>query len=115
MRLLHRGLHEFNGEIARSRIDAGLLASCVALSLIALVLPNANRDPVAGALRKTIVAPLVGLQNGAERWRAAWLAGQQRQLAADSVAMRVCPSAWLPCSWESWKRSANCSGRPISL
>jgi rod shape-determining protein MreC len=59
------------------------------LSLVALVLPNANRDPVAGALRRTIVAPLVGLQSGAERWRAAWLAGQQRQLAADSVAMRA--------------------------
>jgi rod shape-determining protein MreC len=72
-----------------SRIDAGLLAGCVALSLVALVLPNANRDPVAGALRRSIVAPLVGLQNGAERWRAAWLAGQQRQLAADSVAMRA--------------------------
>ena len=32
-----------------------------------------------------------------------------------SVAIRVWPSAWLPCSSSSRKRSANTSGRPISL
>ncbi len=71
-----------------SGVDAGLLAGCVALSLIALVLPSRNRDPIAGALRRTVVAPLVALQRGAQRWRSAWLADEQRQLAADSVAMR---------------------------
>jgi rod shape-determining protein MreC len=59
------------------------------LSLIGLVLPSRDRDPIASALRRTLVAPLVSLQKGAQRWRAAWLADEQRQLAADSVSMRA--------------------------
>jgi rod shape-determining protein MreC len=72
-----------------SRIDAGLLAGCVVLSLIAVVLPADNLEPIASALRRTVVAPLVGLQAGAERWRSAWVSSEQRRTAADSVAMRA--------------------------
>ena len=43
-----------------SRVDAGLLAGCVVLSLIAVALPAKDREPIAGALRRSIVAPLVG-------------------------------------------------------
>lgn len=71
------------------RVDAGLLAGCVVLSLIAVALSPKDREPIAGALRRTIVAPLVGLQAGAERWRSAWVSNEQRQTAADSVAMRA--------------------------
>jgi rod shape-determining protein MreC len=71
------------------RVDAGLLAGCVVLSLIAVELPPASREPIAGVLRRSIVAPLVGLQRGAERWRSAWISNEQRQLASDSVAMRA--------------------------
>jgi rod shape-determining protein MreC len=71
------------------RVDAGLLAGCVVLSLIAVALPPKDREPIAGVLRRSIVAPLVGLQSGAERWRNAWISNEQRQIAADSVAMRA--------------------------
>ena len=72
-----------------SRIDAGLLVSCVVLSLIAVVLPPQTREPIASALRRTAVAPLVSLQAGAERWRSAWVSSEQRRIADDSVAMRA--------------------------
>jgi len=72
-----------------SRVDAGLLAGCVILSLIAVALPPKDREPIASILRRSIVAPLVGLQSGAERWRSAWVSNEQRQIAADSIAMRA--------------------------
>jgi Cell shape-determining protein len=71
-----------------SRVDAGLLVGCVVLSLIAVVLKDEDREPIASALRRSIVAPLVGLQRGAERWRSAWVTSEQRQLASDSIAIR---------------------------
>jgi rod shape-determining protein MreC len=72
-----------------SRIDAGLLAGCVVLSLIAVVLPTENKEPIASALRRTIVAPLVLLQSGAERWRSAWISAEVRRISTDSIAMRA--------------------------
>jgi rod shape-determining protein MreC len=72
-----------------SRIDAGLLAGCVVLSLIAVVLPAEDREPIASALRRTVVAPLVGLQAGAESWRSAWLSSAQRRIGTDSLSMRA--------------------------
>jgi rod shape-determining protein MreC len=71
-----------------SRIDAGLLTVCVALSLIATVLPAEAREPIASALRRSIIAPLVGLQSGAERWRTAWVSAEQRRIFTDSIALR---------------------------
>jgi rod shape-determining protein MreC len=70
------------------RADAGLLIGCVVLSLIAVALKDEDREPIASALRRSIVAPLVRLQRGAERWRTAWVMSDQRQLVADSVAVR---------------------------
>jgi rod shape-determining protein MreC len=72
-----------------NKVDAGLLAGCVVLSLIAVVLKDQDREPIASALRRTIVAPLVTLQRGAERWRTAWASSDARQAAADSIAMRA--------------------------
>jgi rod shape-determining protein MreC len=64
------------------------LVGCVILSLIAVALPNESREPIASALRRTVVAPLVGLQRGAERWRSAWATSERLQLAQDSLALR---------------------------
>lgn len=72
-----------------SRVDAGLLAGCVVLSLVAIALPTANREPIASALRRSIVAPLVGLQRGAERWRSAWTQSERQQLVVDSLSLRA--------------------------
>src|SRR5262249_14940580 len=69
--------------------------------MIAIALPGAERaadgsttaegprDAVAAALRRTIVAPPVGLQRGSERWRSAWTSGERQQLVIDSLAMRA--------------------------
>jgi rod shape-determining protein MreC len=84
-----------------SRTDAALLVGCVVVSLIAIALPGAERgadgsiasegprEAVAGALRRTVVAPLVGLQRGSEKWRTAWASGEQQQLVIDSLSMRA--------------------------
>lgn len=86
---------------SNSRSDAALLVGCLLIALIAIALPgeerNADgslvaqgpREAVAGALRRTIVAPLVALQRGAERWRTAWTAGERQQLVIDSLSMRA--------------------------
>ena len=69
------------------RFDAVVFAGCVLLALIFTGLPEQMRDPVASTLRRTIVAPLIGMQRGAERWRAAWLATEVQTLQRDSSAM----------------------------
>ena len=78
-----------------NRVDAGLLIGCVLLSLVAVVLKEEDREPIAGALRRTMVAPLVGLQRGAERWRTAWASREQRQAVVDSLSLRAVNAAAL--------------------
>src|SRR5256885_13396446 len=70
-------------------MDAGLLAGCLVVSLIAVVLPTEDREPIASALRRSVVAPLVGLQRGSERWRSAWTSSERQQLVIDSLSMRA--------------------------
>jgi rod shape-determining protein MreC len=65
------------------------LVGCVVLSLVAIALKDEDREPIASALRRTVVAPLVSLQRGAERWRGAWISSEQQQLVADSIALRA--------------------------
>lgn len=71
------------------RFDTVIFAGCIILALVAIALPNQMRDPVAASLRRTIVAPLVGLQRSAERWRAAWLESERKTLQTDSLAMQL--------------------------
>ncbi|MCC7052328.1 MAG: rod shape-determining protein MreC [Gemmatimonadaceae bacterium] len=54
-----------------TRTDLALLGAAVACALAALVLPTAARDRVQGALRSSVVAPLVSAQAWAERGRSA--------------------------------------------
>jgi cell shape-determining protein MreC len=70
----------------RARADIILLAVAIVLSVMALVL---DATPVAKILRQTVVAPLVGLQQGSERWRNAWLQREEIALARDSSALRA--------------------------
>jgi len=71
-----------------NRVDVGLLAGCVVLSLIMVVLKDEDREPIASGLRRSLVAPLVGLQRGAERWRNAWVSSEQYQTTIDSLSLR---------------------------
>src|SRR5437762_4780198 len=52
-----------------------------------MVLPANLREPVAGTLRRTLVAPLIRLQRGAERWRAAYLSSERVELRRDTLAL----------------------------
>ena len=69
------------------RVDTVVFAGCIILALVASALPTEMQDPVASSLRRTIVAPLVGLQQGAERWRSAWLESERKTLERDSLAL----------------------------
>ena len=70
-----------------ARVDVVIFVACVLLSLIAMVLPGNLREPVAGTLRRSLVAPLIRLQKGAERWRAAYLASERVELRRDTLAL----------------------------
>lgn len=70
-----------------SRTDVVLFGACVLLSLLAMALPMRLREPVASALRRSLVAPLLQLQEGSERWRAAYLSSQREELKRDTLAL----------------------------
>ncbi len=70
-----------------ARVDVVIFGACVILSLIAMVLPANLREPVAGALRRSLVAPLMRLQRGAEQWRAAYLSSERVELRRDTLAL----------------------------
>jgi len=70
-----------------SRTDVVLFSVCVLLSLIAMTLSQRLREPVASALRRTLVAPLLKLQEGSERWRAAYLSSEREELKRDTLAL----------------------------
>ena len=70
-----------------ARVDVVIFVTCVLLSLVAMVLPANLREPVAGTLRRTLVAPLINLQKGAERWRAAYLSSERVELRRDTLAL----------------------------
>lgn len=71
------------------RLDTVVFAACVVLALVASALPDRLRDPIASGMRRTIVAPLVGLQQNAERWRAAWLESERKTLQRDTIALQL--------------------------
>jgi len=70
-----------------ARLDVVIFAACVILSLIAMVLPANLREPVASALRRSLVAPLIRLQRGAEQWRSAYLSSERVELRRDTLAL----------------------------
>jgi rod shape-determining protein MreC len=54
---------------------------------MSMVLPPTMREPVASTLRRSLVAPLVRLQRGAERWRGAYLSSMREELRRDTLAL----------------------------
>ena len=72
-----------------SRFDLVLLVGCLVLASIARALPVDRRAPLAEALRRTVVAPLVGLQHRAELARTAMNSHEGRMLQRDSIALRA--------------------------
>src|SRR5205823_13535394 len=78
------------------RLDTVVFAGCIVLALVASALPNQMREPVASSLRRTLVAPLVGLQRSAEGWRAAWLESERKTLERDTIALQLAHAQALP-------------------
>ncbi|HUF29955.1 MAG TPA: rod shape-determining protein MreC [Gemmatimonadaceae bacterium] len=72
-----------------SRRDTVLLVACLTLGIVTRALPDTLKEPVAGALRTTVLAPLVALQRDAELSRRAWLDRNETLRAADSVALQA--------------------------
>ena len=70
-----------------NRLDLVLFGGCILLSLMSMVLPPNMREPVASTLRRSLVAPLVRLQRGAEKWRAAYLSSEREELRRDTLAL----------------------------
>jgi rod shape-determining protein MreC len=70
-----------------NRFDIVLFGGCILLSLVSMVLPPNLREPVAGSLRRSLVAPLVRLQRGAEKWRGAYLTAEREELRRDTLAL----------------------------
>ena len=79
------------GRAVRSgtRADLFVLLVCAGLAFFLTVSPAGVRDAVAGALRRTVVSPLVSLQQRAELSRTAFLSYEGKIVAHDSVAMRA--------------------------
>src|SRR5467141_113899 len=70
-----------------SRADTLLFLGCVALSLAAMSLPPALRDPVAAALRQTVLAPFLRLQQQSELLQTSQSRFQQVDSQRDSAAL----------------------------
>jgi rod shape-determining protein MreC len=72
-----------------SRFDTALFALCVFLAIVVHGLPERLRDPLTGALRQTVLVPLVSLQHNAGLSRAAWLAHGENARVQDSVSLQA--------------------------
>lgn len=76
-----RGVH------GNTRFDAILLGAAALLSVIALALPAPVREPAAAAIRRSVLAPLVMLQERAELTRRAFLSNDAVVQTRDSAAL----------------------------
>lgn len=74
---------------SNNRLDGTVLAMCAVLSLLALVLPGQVREPIAGGLRRSILAPLLLLQQRAEDSRRALTMHDAVVAKRDSSAWRA--------------------------
>jgi rod shape-determining protein MreC len=72
-----------------SRFDTALFALCLFLAIVVHGLPDRLRDPLTGALRQTVLVPLVSLQHNAGLSRAAWLAHGENARVQDSVSLQA--------------------------
>lgn len=78
-----------------SKFDLAIFVVCLLAALIIAVIPGQAREPIAKTLRRSVMAPLVGLQRGAERWRAAWVAAERETATRDTLALRAFSAASL--------------------
>jgi rod shape-determining protein MreC len=91
--------------------DLSLLGVSAGIAILATVLPRNVSDPVAGAFRRTIVAPLVALQARAERSRDAFYAHDAVTAKTDSAALRAATANALVSENERLRQLLGLGGR----
>jgi rod shape-determining protein MreC len=72
---------------SNNRFDLIILGTCIVLAFAARALPNSLRDPIATGMRRTFLAPLVLLQENAERGRQSLLSAEPKQAHLDSLSL----------------------------
>jgi len=72
---------------SNTRVDLIVLTTCIVLALAARALPNTMRDPVATGMRRSFLAPLVLLQERAEKGRQSLLSADAKQTYLDSLSI----------------------------
>jgi len=72
---------------SNTRFDLIILSTCIVLALAARALPETMREPVATGMRRTFLAPLVMLQESAERGRQSLLQAEPKQAYLDSLSL----------------------------
>jgi rod shape-determining protein MreC len=72
---------------SNTRVDLIVLVTCILLALAARALPNTMREPVATGMRRSFLAPLVLLQERAEKGRQSLLSADAKQTYLDSLSL----------------------------
>lgn len=72
-----------------TRADAAVVAVCAVVSLLTTILPGPAREQIASALRGTVLAPLIALQEEAVRARNAFLERETVNARIDSLSLRA--------------------------
>lgn len=80
---------------SNTRVDLIVLTTCIVLALAARALPNTMRDPVATGMRRSFLAPLVLLQERAEKGRQSLLSADAKQTYLDSLSLNSMKAASL--------------------
>ena len=80
---------------SNTRYDLIVLSTCIVLALAARALPDTLRDPIATGMRRTFLAPLVMLQESAERGRQSLLSADAKQQHLDSLSLGTMKAASL--------------------
>lgn len=80
---------------SNTRFDLIVLSTCIVLALAARALPDTLREPVATGMRRTFLAPLVMLQESAERGRQSLLQADAKQSHLDSLSLNSMKAASL--------------------
>ena len=80
---------------SNTRLDLIVLSTCIVLALAARALPDTLREPVATGMRRTFLAPLVMLQESAERGRQSLLQADAKQSHLDSLSLNSMKAAAL--------------------
>lgn len=94
-----------------TRFDHIILGACVLLALLTMVLPMSVREPLAGAVRSSVLAPFVALQERAELSRRAFLLHEERTATRDTVTLRAMSVAALDAENEQLRRTIGLGSR----